>query len=249
MSTILILFAITFIIKRFSGSASTKIYCKHETPKRVIKKLKVKLRQSKLCITWILISMIIYVIVNDSAFIHYVNQKSSLVFNKNQEFINYYSDTLTYIYVSTGRKSLRFNTFLFLLISGDVNQNPGPGPCLICLRTIAKNHRAVSCYKGHNNIHIKCAGVSPKEFMVMINTNNKYICFICTNQVLPFHNSYNSDVLDEEPINLSENEARSLSFSELKTKKGLNIAHLNVNSLVGKIGFIGFFSSRIKLIY
>ena len=54
-----------------------------------------------------------------------------------------------------------------LMISGDVERNPGPysdkrnrKTCSICSRTIASNHRHVECSTCKTTCHIKCCGVS-----------------------------------------------------------------------------------------
>ena len=61
-----------------------------------------------------------------------------------------------------------------LLVSGDVSANPGPvtnaSKCSICSKTIAGNHRAVTCDQFHKWCHIKCGQVKPRDFKVLQNT-------------------------------------------------------------------------------
>ena len=51
-----------------------------------------------------------------------------------------------------------------LFISGDINLNPGPDRCHHCSKTISRNHRALSCNECNKHFHIRCGGVSPKQF-------------------------------------------------------------------------------------
>ena len=198
MSTILIIFAIALLIKRLTTSTILKMYRKHETPKRVLKN-KLNYRQPKLNFVWILILMIVHVIVNDNtSTVSCSNQKSTL--SKNLYVMDCF--TLTSLYINSTRKSLQFNTlrqskkivFLILLLSGDINPNPGPvnskTACNVCLRTVAKNHRAISCDNCDNWNHIKCKGISPKTYIEMVSLSDKdelsYICSKCHLDSLPF---------------------------------------------------------------
>ena len=51
-----------------------------------------------------------------------------------------------------------------LLVSGDIDPNPGPVryPCAICARAVASNHRSVNCDQCNSWVHIKCGNVTPK---------------------------------------------------------------------------------------
>ena len=53
-----------------------------------------------------------------------------------------------------------------IILSGDVARNPGPvnNPCSVCSKPVAKTHRAVKCYDCKLRCHIKCGGISVKNF-------------------------------------------------------------------------------------
>ena len=70
-----------------------------------------------------------------------------------------------------------------LIMSGDIEQNPGPGtkyPCGMCNRTVARNHRAVCCDECDSWLHIKCCGIDPKTYTNLVNSNCSWICPTCT---------------------------------------------------------------------
>ena len=49
-----------------------------------------------------------------------------------------------------------------LIVSGDISVNPGPKNCIVCLKTVAWNHRALSCDQCESWCHITCGDVTPK---------------------------------------------------------------------------------------
>ena len=70
---------------------------------------------------------------------------------------------------------------LMLLISGDIEPNPGPirHPCGICECPVAANHRAICCDSCDTWIHIKCANMSTKKYQKHQNSSCTWICFRC----------------------------------------------------------------------
>lgn len=151
-----------------------------------------------------------------------------------------------------------------LIISGDISLNPGPPAkqsCERCSRTIARNHRAVTCSLCNNKYHIKCASVKPKEFKI-IQGNNTTIwnCPRCIQQSegmskaeisswshLPFTSlsdkSFQSEVGDGAPNSIYD-ESCTADESHLTvlaqklqscSSKDLRVAHLNIRSLRNKI--------------
>lgn len=51
-----------------------------------------------------------------------------------------------------------------VLLSGDIAVNPGPQKCQTCDRTMARNHRVMTCTECRRRTHIKCSRVSPTEY-------------------------------------------------------------------------------------
>ena len=56
--------------------------------------------------------------------------------------------------------------FLMLILGGDVQTNPGPTkfPYATCQRPVANNHRAMGCDNCGAWVHIKCCGVTLKQY-------------------------------------------------------------------------------------
>ena len=79
--------------------------------------------------------------------------------------------------------SSEFHTFLAL--SGDVHTNPGPikNPCTVCLKPVATNHRALPCDNCQRLTHIKCDGVTPKDYTRLQNVKN--LTWECPSSRLP----------------------------------------------------------------
>jgi exonuclease III len=140
------------------------------------------------------------------------------------------------LHINSKNKSLRVNFVLTLLLSGDINPNPGPSKsttCPSCLRTIAKNHRFVSCTKCSVSYHIKCAFISPKDYTLICDEKKHFNCATCINDTMPFPNDENS------LIELSDSQDHSLvnyeTFKDVLGSKGLKMAHLNVNGIRSKL--------------
>jgi len=141
-------------------------------------------------------------------------------------------NNLTSLHINCKEKSLRLNVILLLMISGDINPNPGPVSCPYCHRTIAKNHRFVCCTRCNSSYHIKCANISPKEYKIM-QADNSFFCTVCFNDTMPFSNGENS-YLENADSDASFNE-NTQSLNEVLGRKGLKFAHLNINGISSKL--------------
>ena len=143
----------------------------------------------------------------------------------------------------------RENFFLSLLLAGDIELNPGPGVhttkcvCPGCLRTVAKNHRAVNCDLCLKWYHIKCENISPKQYNDFVRKSDInelfFTCSACHLESLPFPEGYfelsseDSDFTPQENLNFVENS--EYNFKNLNSRKGLSISLLNVNGLRSKL--------------
>ena len=56
--------------------------------------------------------------------------------------------------------------FISVILAGDIHCNPGPVrfPCGVCKKPVATNHRALECEGCQYWVHIKCGGITPKEY-------------------------------------------------------------------------------------
>ena len=143
-----------------------------------------------------------------------------------------------------------------LIISGDIAENPGPTlkkqTCLKCSRTIAKNHRSLTCSAYDLKYPIKCGNVTPKDFKLIQRTAPMiWKCPVCLQDMpldfneLPFasltEESFNSTVRTDPPYN-EPSQCGSNSDHLLEIAREINIspqdlkvAHLNICSLRNKV--------------
>ena len=81
----------------------------------------------------------------------------------------------------------------YLCLCGDIISNP---TCPVCDKRVAKSHRAISCDGCSLWCHIKCGGVSPKEYKMFQATKHfSWTCPTCIAMLheLPFANVSNID--------------------------------------------------------
>jgi len=146
--------------------------------------------------------------------------------------------------VSKIEKVNKSYSLLLILLSGDININPGPvsikTKCNSCYRTVAKNHRAVSCDLCLKWCHIKCEGISPTRYREMVNENdNNNLSFVCS----PCHLNnlpYPEGILNTNPtINIDCNIPDLPDiYNDIKDLKGLKMGHLNINGLYSKMAHL-----------
>ena len=142
-----------------------------------------------------------------------------------------------------------FYKFL-LILSGDIELNPGPinFPCAVCGKGVRS--KGVYCTNCGLWVHPRCESISDAKYKKMkkIPPNKyNYTCSKCLNEnsdtvevwdLLPFHNEVLDDsgsdngLVDTGGINLSMmDDDKWLPFK----KRGLHLLHLNINSLLSKI--------------
>ena len=155
------------------------------------------------------------------------------------------------------------DTFLkyILLLSGDIETNPGPiqYPCPICQKPVRK--RILYCNRCGFWIHKKCEQISIteyKKFKITPGENSQYTCRSChacrnenddTNGFswdhLPFLLELPNDQIEEtEILNIS-----TLSYTnnwEIFNKRGLHFIHLNINSILSKIDELRLIAQNSK---
>ena len=109
-----------------------------------------------------------------------------------------------------------------LIISGDIETNPGPVNCDSCQKTVISNQRQLVCENCFSKSHMKCS--------VKIILNGPKIqtwtCHVCTNRLLPFHNVSIEETIIEERSHDQTDE----SF-QVPHQNNTSIAHLNARSI------------------
>ena len=112
---------------------------------------------------------------------------------------------------------------LIIIISGDISLNPGPvkNPRGQCNKPVAKNHRAIYCDACYCWLHIKCAEVSPSDYVKLGGIDDPWICKECNK--FHFTDSFFSSDLDI-----------STDLSTCNHPNKFIVAHLNITSLKSK---------------
>eukprot|EP00112_Aurelia_sp_Birch-Aquarium-sp1_P014094 Seg3016.2 transcript_id=Seg3016.2/GoldUCD/mRNA.D3Y31 product="hypothetical protein" protein_id=Seg3016.2/GoldUCD/D3Y31 len=127
-----------------------------------------------------------------------------------------------------------------ILLSGDIQQNPGPvrNPCSVCGNAVASNHRALPCVTCHKLCHIgpKCGKV-PKNIYNDIKRQDTihWICPRCENTSNQLQTRPNPNITQDQN---TEREELPNMFEELRTKlkgHGIKVAHINIRGLLSKM--------------
>ena len=99
-----------------------------------------------------------------------------------------------------------------VVISKDVGENPGPTlkkpKCQQCIRTIARNHRIITCSSCDSTYHIKCGGVTPKQHKTITTSDQTWNCLHCAQLTATLSNN----ALTELPFSHTTDESFSSLF-------------------------------------
>ena len=98
---------------------------------------------------------------------------------------------------ATGDKGRLAWLFLLLLISGDIELNPGPVPedttcasptsdlCPTCSLSVGENDLGIACDQCDNWFHLKCQGVSNKKYKELSKPSASWLCTDCSYENTP----------------------------------------------------------------
>ena len=127
--------------------------------------------------------------------------------------------------------ALWFYCMLLLMLSGDVSLNPGPRSC----KFPCGNHAGIQCDSCDRWLHCKCINMSVREYKLLGSDHSEP--WFCTTCVLPqFTDSFINTCSDSAGDLTIESEGTEiLDFPNKITRKGLILAHLNINSLLAHL--------------
>ena len=123
------------------------------------------------------------------------------------------------------------NTFR-LLISGDIEPNPGP-ICSTCNKTVRINSRRLECEICRNQTHQKCAQVSSVN-IPNARTPAVWTCFTCSLSYLPFFHVRDLNTIENVMVDNLEPTDQTMTDDphlNIFDQKGMKIAHLNTQSI------------------
>ena len=154
-----------------------------------------------------------------------------------------------------------FKTFCLLqllILSGDVEANPGPVkyPCSLCRKPTKSNQKAIQCDFCDAWTHLKCTSLSLSQYQKLANSDETFYCNLCSDRLPNFsdsffgtfgngvpssnasgseanisHGSLSSDLENDENYDIFE----ELSSIKMKNPRRFLCAYLNINSLRYKI--------------
>ena len=88
-----------------------------------------------------------------------------------------------------------------LIISADININPGPDKCSICNKSFARNHRVVDCDGCRGRYHFLCGGLTRRDLKAIQTGKRIWTCNKCILRELPLNTSFVS--ASSHSLNLS----------------------------------------------
>ena len=140
-----------------------------------------------------------------------------------------------------------------LLTSDDVSFNPGPNSnppkCSVCSKTVARNHRALSCDQCEKWCHIGCGNVKLSDYKKLQRlTTFEWCCPRCLQPTEIIANSLRNEYISTAAAATTSNNIKStesqedpfLVFKQSVGDKNLKIGHLNINGLVNKLSEVQY---------
>ena len=113
-----------------------------------------------------------------------------------------------------------------LIISGDIETNPGPIACPVCTKTVRTNSYRLECKVCHHTTHVKCMYRTVKNF---VNKLNQWTCHDCLLAELPF---FEVRDLTENQVAVHDNREEDEHHQALNENRNrISICHLNTQSI------------------
>ena len=133
-----------------------------------------------------------------------------------------------------------------LLLSGDIESNPGPANptesnrnrkqnksfpsfCQQCNKKVKANSKRLLCIHWNNMVHLKCIGTNSTKRLKSYDPQ-RWICYRCYLKKLPFFNTQN---LSKETISVTDQAIQNNVHSETleRYRNHLGIAHQSTQSM------------------
>ena len=218
-------------------------YPKNKLYKLLLKKKKICKKKKTLAIIPKLIFILLAISKDTNR-----NSSISKTLGTNESFLGYNSSFISKnfltqqneLYALSKLKYKNYATFhkYLLLLSGDIQINPGPEySCNVCQKNLALRHRVLCCHRCDSWVHKKCANISEHRYKSIKNKQNGFYfyCGRCNYaEELPF---FQEEYLEESfLIDTKDNEnTLDLTKIDMFQQRGLHFIHLNINSILPKI--------------
>ena len=122
-----------------------------------------------------------------------------------------------------------------VIVSGDIELNPGSTNCSVCNKVIAKNHRALSCNQRTLWCHMKCGQVKLKDYKRLQQMDQfNWICPACFLTALPFADVSILSSEGEQETAVDHTDIYK-SLKDSRGNKNLKVGHINANGIINKL--------------
>ena len=131
--------------------------------------------------------------------------------------------------------------FLYILLSGDVHQNPGPlkFPCINCRKPVKSNQRGIQCDFCDLWVHLKCSPLTIQQYDKLSTSDDEYFCENCNDRLPNFSDSYFEFLVDDQsnaPLDINTSGVNKNIFQQLRDSRSKHpgnfiAAYININSL------------------
>jgi len=130
-----------------------------------------------------------------------------------------------------------------LMISGDIEVNPGPVICQECQKTVRKNSKRLECEVCKEFVHQKCL----KDAVInMTNQQTSWTCSLCAFSTLPFHNVRDILTVQSQEFQVAEDQSDEHLQILSDNRNLLSVAHLNTQSMISTFDQFTVFAERYK---
>jgi len=133
---------------------------------------------------------------------------------------------------------------LRLVLSGDIETNPGPTnsgnvkknknkapKCIKCEKTIRSNSKSLECLHCKSLIHFKCNNHTT-TWLNCKTIAQQWVCSSCESRELPFYNCNDFNISTDSITTTNEDEYENEHINKLEElRKHLSISHLNTQSM------------------
>ena len=136
-----------------------------------------------------------------------------------------------------------------ILLGRDISRNPGPTQqqitnpshkkserhpapkCLVCEKTVRRNHKRLSCEKCFDWTHARCAGTYFFKY-IKANLPNSWTCPRCTLTVLPFHGQCDLNESSSTTSSKINYHTDDILESLVSKNNQLKVMYLNTQSML-----------------
>ena len=96
------------------------------------------------------------------------------------QYFHWFTDHPTTYKPRSNKTATKVTVLLCIILSGDIQLNPGPSKCNSCKKSLKSNSLTLTCYDCNKSVHIKCAGIYKHEFNSTYRNLDTWHCSDCS---------------------------------------------------------------------